>query len=458
MALPPGPRTPHLIQAIQFRARPLAYLDACAQRYGDIFTAGGNGASPSVYVSSPSGIQEMLTADHALFEPFREDGAARFLFGEGSMVFREGEGHQRERRLLTPPLHGERLRANADTIAGITCDVVDRWRTGEPFFVGPAMREITLRVIFRMVFDADEGERLQRLRHLFSSLMTSLNSPWRLTLFRLSAQIPLPLGRWRSPVATKEEIDRLIYEEIRERRARGRSTSADGLTLLMSADNGVGPPLTDQEVHDEVMTLLFAGHETTASTLAWALYWLHHSPDTHEKLHRELETRAVWTDAIEISRLPYLAAVCQETLRLNPPCMSVLRVLKAPLTLARYRFAAGTTLIISIYLTHRRADLYPRPDHFEPERFLGRKFSLYEYLPFGGGHRVCLGKSLALFEMKLVLATILSRWQLAPADHRAVKHGRRMLTAGPGENMRLIPLRERALRGKASPPSLVPTP
>lgn len=457
MALPPGPRTPYFIQALQLRARPLAYLDACAQRYGDIFTAGGNGKTPSVYISSPTVIQEMLTADRALFEPFREDVAARFLFGPGSMVFREGEEHQRERRLLTPPFHGERLRANADTIARTTRDVIDRWRTGEPFFVGPAMREITLRVIFRMVFHTDEGERLQRLRHSFSSLMTSLNCPWRLALFRLFAQIPLPLGGRKSLVTTKTEIDRLICEEIRERRARRPSTNADILTLLMSAC-GVGASLTDQQVHDEVMTLLFAGHETTASALAWALYWLHHSPDAYEKLRRELGTCANRTDAIEISRLPYLAAVCDETLRLNPPCMSVLRVLKAPLTLDRYRFAAGTTLITSIYLTHRRADLYPRPDRFEPERFLGRQFSLYEYLPFGGGHRFCLGKSLALFEMKLVLATILSRWQLAPADNRPVKHGRRMLTAGPGENMRLIPLRERALRGKTSNPILVPTP
>ncbi len=457
MALPPGPRAPHLLQAIQFRVRPLAYLDACAQRYGDIFTAGGKGAAPSVYVSSPCVIQEILATDHALFEPFREDWAARFLFGEGSMVFREGEGHQRERRLLTPPFHGERVRAYADSIAGITREVVDGWRTGEPFRVGRAMREITLRVIFRMVFDAEEGERLQRLRQLFSSLMTSLSSPWHLALFRLLARIPVPLGRWKSLVATKEEIDRLIYEEIRERRARGRSSSTDVLALLMSAHNGVGPPLKDQEVHDEVMTLLFAGHETTASSLAWALYRLHHSPDAHEKLRRELETRSVWTDASEISRLPYLAAVCQETLRLNPPCMSVLRVLKGPLTLARYQFAPGTALIVSIYLTHRRPDLYPRPDHFAPERFLDGKFSLYEYLPFGGGHRACLGKSLALFEMKLVLATILSYWQLAPADHRAVKHVRRMLTAGPGENMRLVPLRALDLRGKTSSPSLVPT-
>ena len=146
------------------------------------------------------------------------------------------------------------------------------------------MLEITLRVIFRMLFDADEGERLQRLRHLFNSLISSLNSPWRLALFRVSPRIHLPLEGWSSPGATKEEIDRLIYEEIRERRARGRSTSADLLTLLMSADNGAGPPRTDQEVHDEVMMLLFAGYETTASALAWALYWLHHSPDANDKL------------------------------------------------------------------------------------------------------------------------------------------------------------------------------
>ncbi len=457
MALPPGPRAPDLIQSIQFRARPLAYLDTCAQRYGDIFTIRRNGASPSVYISSPSVIQEMLSADQALFEPFRQDGASQFLFGERSLIFREGEGHQRERRLLTPPLHGERLRANANTMASITCDVVAAWRSGKPFFVAPAMREITLRVIFRMLFDADERERLQRLRHLFSTLISSLNSPWRLALFRVSPRIHVPLRGARSPGALKEEIDRLVYEEIRERRARGRSTSADLLNLLISADSGADPPRTDQEVHDEVMMLLFAGYETTASALAWALYWLHHSPDAHDKLRRELDTRVDRGDALEISRLPYLAAVCQETLRLKPPCLSALRVLKVPLTLGRYQFAAGTTLIISIYLTHRRTDLYPRPERFEPERFLGRKFSLYEYLPFGGGNRVCLGRSFALFEMKLVLATILSCWQFARADDRAVKYGRRMLTAGPGENMRLIPLRDRALRGKAFPLSLMPT-
>lgn len=458
MALPPGPRAPHFVQAIQFKARPLEYLAECAERYGDIFTAGGNGSSPTVFVSSPSAIQEILTADHALFAPFRDDGVARFLFGEGSMVFREGDGHHRERRLLTPPLHGERLRANARTIAAITDGVIDGWSTGESFSVGSAMRDITLRVIFRIVFDADEGERLHRLRHLFTSLMTSLSSPWRATLFRLSARMPGPLGRGRSLAGTKEEIDRLIYEEIRERRARGHATGTDMLSVLMSSQDADGVPVTDQEVHDEVMTLLFAGHETTASALAWALYWLHRTPDTYEKLRNELGTRDAWTDAIEIARLPYLSAVCQETLRLNPPCLSVLRVLKAPLSVARYEFAAGTNLIISIYLTHRRAELYPRPGLFEPERFVGRQFSPYEYLPFGGGHRVCLGMSLALFEMKLVLATVLSRWQLAPDDRRGVKHARRVLTAGPRGNMRLIPIRARTPGGNPSSPGLVPTP
>ena len=453
MTLPPGPQSPHLVQAIQLKARPLRYLDACAQRYGDIFAAGGNG-SPSVYVSNPSAIQEILAADRELFEPFHGDPVSHFLFGEGSIVFLQGEGHQRERRLLTPPLHGERLRANAEVINDVARRVIDRWRIGEPIPVGPAMREVTLRVIFRLLFNSDEGKRLGRLRDLFGSLMTSLNSPWSATLLRLSSRIGVPLGRSRSLASTKEEIDRLIYEEIRERRARSPSTGDDLLGLMMSAQSGAVDPATDREVHDEVMTLLFAGHETTASALAWALYWLHTSPDVHDKLRRELEARIDSTDATEIVRLPYLAALCQETLRLNPPCLSVLRVLKAPLEISRYRFAAGTTLIISIYLTHRRTDLYPRPDHFEPERFLGRQFSIYEYLPFGGGHRVCLGMSLALLEMKLVLATILSRWQLAPAHRGEPKHARRVLTAGPRGNMRLIPVRERTRRSEALSPAL----
>src|SRR5581483_11646070 len=448
----PGPRSPDFVQTIQLKARPLKYLDECARRHGDIFAAGG-GRSPSIYISRPAAIQEIPTADRALFEPFRGDRVSHFFVGESSMVFLQSEEHLRERRRLTPSFHGERLRANAQTIDAVARGVMDRWRVGAPISLGPAMREVTLRVIFRLLFGADEGDRLGRLRVLFGSLMAALNSPWSATLLRLSSRIAVPFGRSGSLASTKEEIDRLIYEEIRERRSRRPSTDDDLLGSMLTANGGAVDPPTDREVHDEVMTLLFAGHETTASALAWALYWLHRSPEAYERLRHELEVGDRSIDAGEISRLPYLTALCQETLRLNPPCLSVLRVLKAPLEISGHRFAAGTTLIISIYLTHRRTDLYPRPDRFEPERFLGRQFSIYEYLPFGGGHRVCLGMSLALLEMKLVLAAILSRWQLAPAGRGAAKHARRVLTAGPRGDMRLIPVWERTRRREELSPA-----
>jgi cytochrome P450 len=451
---PPGPRAPLVVQAIQFKARPLAYLDACAARYGATFTAGGTRSSRFVYISSPSAIQEALATDPEMFQPLYGDGSAEFLFGDRSMVFRVGEDHQRDRRLLTPPLHGEGLRANAGMIIDTTRQAIETWRAGDPLLVGPAIRDITLRVIVRLIFDSDQGQRIERLRFLFHSLMTLLTSPWRIAMLRFFARTPSSLYGGRSLLDTKAEIDRLIYEEIRERRGDGRVAGPDILTLLMSATDSSGAPITDQDIHDEIMTFMFAGHETTASALAWALYWLHRTPRVLERLRRELETGADGPDAGEISRLPYLAAVCQETLRLNPPCLSAVRVLKSPLTIGGYLLDPGTTVIMSIYLAHRRPELYPRPTQFDPDRFIARRFSAHEYLPFGGGHRTCIGMSLALFEMKLVLATILSRWEFAAADHRAVKHRRRLLTAGPG-TMRLTPLRQRRPRGHLAPPDLV---
>lgn len=197
----------------------------------------------------------------------------------------------------------------------------------------------------------------------------------------------------------------------------------------MSAVDEAGQPMTDEELRDELMTLLVAGHETTASALTWALYWIHHLPDVHDKLLYELNTLSDNADPSAISRLPYLTAVCQETLRIYPITLTTfVRVLKSPLELMGYEFEAGTALVPCVYLTHQREDLYPEPKRFKPERFLERQFSPYEYFPFGGGNRRCIGIALAQLEMKLVLATIVSRFQLALTDSRPVKPVRRGLT------------------------------
>ena len=212
----------------------------------------------------------------------------------------------------------------------------------------------------------------------------------------------------------------------------------------MSARDEAGQPMTDEELRDELMTLLMAGHETTASALTWALYWVYHLPEVHDKLLHELNPLGNDAHPYEIAKLPYLTAVCQETLRIYPVAITAFfRIPKEPFQVMGYEFEAGTGLIPCIYLTHHREDIYPEPKRFRPERFLERQFSQYEYLPFGGGNRRCIGLAFAQFEMKLVLATIVSRFQLALVDRRPVKPVRRGLTVAPPGGMRMVVTSER---------------
>jgi unspecific monooxygenase len=219
----------------------------------------------------------------------------------------------------------------------------------------------------------------------------------------------------------------------------------------MSARDEEGQPMTDVELRDELITLLIGGHETTATALSWAFYWVHHLPEVFNRLMKELEGLGVNPDPSRISQLPYLTAVCQETLRIYPVVIHAFpRVVKSPLHLMGYQFDPGTELVACTYLTHRREELYPKPDLFKPERFLERQFSPYEYFPFGGGNRRCIGMSMAQFEMKLILATTLSRWQLALVDNRPVRAVRRGVTLSPPANMRMVVTGSSPLTSKSS--------
>ena len=226
----------------------------------------------------------------------------------------------------------------------------------------------------------------------------------------------------------RQQIEQLLYAEIGDRR-RGKLAGNDILTLLMSAVDENGQSMSDRELHDELMTLLVAGHETTASALSWALYWLHQLPEVQNRLRDELHAVA---DLSQIARLPYLNAVCSETLRIYPIALTTFpRVPQVPFRLMDHEIPPGTALIPCIYLTHHREEIYPEPQRFRPERFLERQYSPYEYLPFGGGNRRCIGQALALLEMKLVLATILSRFRLALSNNRPVQPVRRGLAIAP---------------------------
>ncbi|HEY9671541.1 MAG TPA: cytochrome P450 [Waterburya sp.] len=461
MKLPNGPwqhpflqnRTLHKmwdwLDTYQWIVHPVEWYETYAQRYGDPFSWGGINYPTEIYFSHPEAIQQIFTADPNLFVCGGGNRVFQPLLGNNSLLLLDGTQHQHQRQLLTPPFHGERMRTYGKQICDITEQVISQWQIGKPFCVRAFMQEISLRVILGVVFGLKEGQRLEKLRQLLSSMLDSISSPLTSSvLFFRSLQ--KDYGEW-SPwgrfLRLKQEIKELLdaeiqsrrYTESRHSRHQSHALSEDILSLLVSARDDKGQPMTQAEIHDELMTLLFAGHETTASALAWALYWINLVPEVKDRLLKELNTLAPNSDSSEIARLPYLTAVCQETLRIYPIALTTFpRFLTSPFEVMGYKLEPGTALFPCIYLTHRREELYPEPKRFKPERFLERQFSPYEYLPFGGGNRRCIGLAFAQFEMKLVLATILSRFQLSLVNRHSVKPVRRGVTVAPPSSMRMV--------------------
>lgn len=448
MRRPLGPRKRSFLnlRTINWIVRPLELLDIYAQRYGDPFSIGGDKLPLSVYFSHPEAIRQIFTADPELFVSGSENRPLLPMVGENSLILLDGERHQRQRRLLTPPFHGDRVRTYGQLICDITEQVISQWTIGEPFCIRSSMQEISLRVILSAVFGLHSGQREEQIRQLLSSLLDEIGSPMSSgLLFFESLQKDLgPWSPWGRFVRLRQQIDQLIYAEIAQRREQANYSGADILTLLMSARDETGKPMTDIELRDELLTLLFAGHETTASALTWAFYWIDYLPEVRDRLNQELDALGHEKDLSVISRLPYLSAVVSETLRIYPIAITgFARILQSRFEVMGYQFESGTALVPVIYLTHRRADIYPEPERFKPERFLERQFSPYEYLPFGGGNRRCIGAALAQLEMKLVLAKILSHLQLSLVDRRPVKPVRRGVTVAPPPGMRMVALQRR---------------
>lgn len=436
--LPDGPQTPKLLQLIPWITRPLEFMETCANRYGDCFTAKLGSYATYVFFSNPQAIEKIFTADP---KQFGVNSILRPTVGDNSLILLEGDRHSSQRQLLMPPFHGERMRAYGQLIFQITEQVTNQWAEGSIITVRPFMQEISLQVILQAVFGLHQGQRYQQLKSLLTSLLNFTTSPliFSLAFFPALMQDLGPLSPGRYFIRRKQKIDQLLYAEIRERREQLDPSASDILTLLISARDEAGQPMTDEELRDELITLLLAGHETTSIALTWALYWIHYLPEVKEKLLKELDTLRLDSDPSAITRLPYLNAVCSETLRIYPIVLvTTPRIVKSPVQIMGYEFEPGTMLTPCIYLTHRREDLYPQAEQFRPERFLERQFSPYEYLPFGGGNRRCIGAAFSLYEMKLVLASILSRFELALADPRPVSPVRRGLTMAPGGDVKLV--------------------
>lgn len=441
MKLPPGPQTPTIAQMLQWVATPMSFMEACAKRYGDIFTL--NLSIPVVLVSNPQALQKILTSDTKEFTaPSDWNKPFEPLLGKNSVITVSGEVHKRQRQLITPPFHGERMQNYSQIIRNITQEVIQSWQVGKSICIRSVMQTITLRVIMQAVFGLHNSNRAEELEKVISLIMDAGGSSPLRVLFLYYRVLQHDLGKltpWGTFLSRRERANKLIYEEIAELRDNPDASRTDILSLLMAARDENGQGLTDVELRDELMALLSAGHETTATALTWALYWIHKIPSVREKLLNELDSLGGEFDVNAITKLPYLSAVCNETLRIYSVGMLTFpREVREPVNLCGYDLEPGTIVMGSIYLTHQRDDIYPQPKQFKPERFLERQFSPYEFLPFGGGVRRCIGNAFALFEMKIVLATILSRWELGLTDNTDVKPQRRGLVTGPNRAINMI--------------------
>jgi cytochrome P450 len=395
-----------------------------------------------VFFSDPEGIKEIFTGDPEKLPAGESRAILRPLVGQYSLLLLDGARHRQQRKLMMPPFHGERMHAYGEVMRTVTDRIIDRWPSGQPFPLQPEMQAITLDVILRTVFGIDEGAALTQLRDRLTELLILSTNPLRLAL----SQFPRLQFLFRSvtnPQRLQEllqEVDRLLYAQIAQRRAADHSGRDDVLSMLIEARDEAGQQMSDIELRDELITLLVAGHETTATSLAWAFHWILQRPDVQDKLHAELREagEAGKIPPQQIAKLEYLDAVIKETQRLLPIIPLVPRVLHEPMRLGGRDLPAGVVVAPCTYLTHHRPDLWPNPDQFDPDRFLGRRLSPYEFFPFGGGIRFCLGAAFAIYEMKIVLAQVLSRVALRPAPGRTVRVVRRGVTFAPSAGMPVV--------------------
>jgi cytochrome P450 family 110 len=430
---------PQLLQQIQWVADPLGYMDQAAQHYPDLFTANIIKAEvPFVFVSEPKALQAILTSDRSTYAALGSlNRILSPVVGDCSLLLIDGERHKRRRQLLMPAFHGDRIKTYSELIQTITQQVFDQIPVGQPFLARSITQSISLQVILKAVFGVATGDRAQQLQRMLTIISDVFCSPLS------SSPLFFPMlqfdwGHW-SPwgrfLRDRQRMDDLIYREIRDRRDRPNPDRNDILSMLMATQDETGQPLSDQDLRDELVTLMFAGHETTATALAWALYWVHHLPDVQEKLRHELAT-ADLSDPTTVLRLPYLSAVCNETLRRYPVALLTFpRVVQEPTQLLGHELSRGTAIMGCIYLTHQREDLYPNAQQFQPERFLTRQYTPYEFLPFGGGVRRCIGEALAQLELKLALTTILSRYNLTLVSQKPERAARRGVTLAPASGI-----------------------
>lgn len=421
MGLPPGPSQPAFVQSVAWLLRPVQVMESCAAKYGDAFTLRWVGYGNLVFLTSPDLIREVFTGDPKVLHAGEGNAIIEPLVGKRSLFILDEDEHLRQRRLLLPAFHGERMQTYATSMRDITDRAINTWSRSRPFSLHHEMSELTLEVIVRTVFGIEEAEQLRDILVTLHRLLDFIGSRASDFLTLLPSQdvqrfVQVDLGPrspWGSFLRVRKAVDDALYAEIARRRASGQRGSSV-LSLLLDARDENGQPMTDLELRDELMTLLLAGHETTAAALAWAFENILANPTIEARCMRELREHApdgLLTHA-QLAKMTYIDAVAKEALRLRPILQIVARRLKAPLRVGPWDLPTDTVVAPCTYLTQRRPEIFPEPDRFDPDRFIDGKPTPYQFLPFGGGIRRCIGASFALYQMKVVIATVLARTKL----------------------------------------------
>jgi cytochrome P450 family 135 len=425
--VPPGPRLPRALQTLRWGSRPMRFMRDCRDRYGDMFTVRIAQEETWVMLSDPEHVKQVFTGDPSVFHAGEANTILLPLVGDHSVLLLDDQAHMQQRKLLLPPFHGKRMERYGELMREIAVSEIERWPRGEPFPLQPRMQALTLEVIIRAVLGVRDAARLDEVRTTLSTLLNDVMSP-------LSAGLLALLGprRFRRLPMVRRGLaptDEMLYDEIARRRAEpDLAEREDILSLLVQARDEDGQPMTDVELRDELVTLLVAGHETTATALSWAV----------ERLTRHPSKLARLRDEVVAGEDAYLDAVVKETLRLRPVLPIVVRRLTEPVEIGGYLLPEGTRVAPCIYLVHRREDVYPEPHAFRPERFLERPAGTYTWIPFGGGVRRCLGASFALFEMKQVLGAIVERLDIEASQPDAERVRRRQITLAPSRGGEVV--------------------
>jgi cytochrome P450 len=430
---------PTVMQTVAWWSRPVPFLERARAAYGKTFTVRLLGQSPFVMISDPADLKQVFTAPPDVLHPGEGATVLEPVVGANSILLLDEDRHLTQRKLVLPAFHGDRMEALRGVVTEVTEAEIERWPTGERMPLHPRVQALTLEVILRAVFGLDREEpRLAVLRDLLTEMASFGTNPISLLpMFQGIASKRGPVARF---LRTREQTDEQIYGLIADRRASGTG-SDDVLTMLLGARHEDGSPMSDEEVRDELMTLLIAGHETTATQLAWCF----------ERLVRDPEVLATLVAEVDRGEDAYVVATIRESLRRRPVLInSQPRKVVAPIEVGGRSYGPGCNQLPNAYHDQHDTEIYPDPYAFRPERFLENDPGTYTWIPFGGGRRRCIGASFAMLEMGIVLRTLLSRVEVRSGADGPEFNRRRMITVSPSQGGR-VELRPRAASPAAEP-------